>query len=155
MLVPSSISHGFPGQTAQMEPLPLSSLIPPEEDLGRYYRYEGSLTTPDCYEGVIWTIFEKPIELSLSQVSRRGAVHIGLLIVILPLQLPAQSHNLKQFISCSTALFLSHTHLLGISLNIVPSASFLALLNCLSKNGRKGEGRGNDDVERKPKPLHR
>lgn len=62
----------FPGQSVQMDPLPLSSLLPPEEDLGRYYRYEGSLTTPDCYEGVIWTIFEKPIELSLPQVSGRG-----------------------------------------------------------------------------------
>jgi len=60
------------GQTAQMEPLPLSSLLPPEEDLGRFYRYEGSLTTPDCYEGVIWTVFEKPVELSIYQVSRRG-----------------------------------------------------------------------------------
>uniref|UniRef100_A0A8C0HN06 Carbonic anhydrase 4 n=1 Tax=Buteo japonicus TaxID=224669 RepID=A0A8C0HN06_9AVES len=48
------------------------SLLPPEEDLGRYYRYKGSLTTPDCHEGVIWTVFEKPIELSISQVSRRG-----------------------------------------------------------------------------------
>uniref|UniRef100_A0A8C6IQZ5 Carbonic anhydrase 4 n=1 Tax=Melopsittacus undulatus TaxID=13146 RepID=A0A8C6IQZ5_MELUD len=61
------------GQTAQMDPLPLSSLLPPEKDLGRYYRYEGSLTTPDCYEGVIWTIFEKPIELSFSQVSKHLA----------------------------------------------------------------------------------
>uniref|UniRef100_A0A8C5X8Q3 Carbonic anhydrase 4 n=1 Tax=Malurus cyaneus samueli TaxID=2593467 RepID=A0A8C5X8Q3_9PASS len=33
----------------------------------RYYRYEGFLTTPDCYEGVIWTIFETPIELSERQ----------------------------------------------------------------------------------------
>ncbi|KAM6110952.1 carbonic anhydrase 4 [Pterocles gutturalis] len=65
------------GQTAQMEPLPLSSLLPPEEDLGRYYRYEGSLTTPDCYEGVIWTVFEKPIELSLSQISLFSAVRFG------------------------------------------------------------------------------
>ncbi|NXW84871.1 CAH4 anhydrase, partial [Alopecoenas beccarii] len=58
-----------------MEPLPLSSLIPPEKDLGRYYRYEGSLTTPDCYEGVIWTIFEKPIELSLSQITQFSTIH--------------------------------------------------------------------------------
>ncbi|KAK2525368.1 carbonic anhydrase 4 [Columba livia] len=65
----------YKGQTAQMEPLPLSSLIPPKEDLGRYYRYEGSLTTPDCYEGVIWTIFEKPIELSLSQITQFSTVH--------------------------------------------------------------------------------
>ncbi|OPJ78478.1 carbonic anhydrase 4 [Patagioenas fasciata monilis] len=65
----------YKGQTAQMEPLPLSSLIPPEEDLGRYYRYEGSLTTPDCYEGVIWTIFEKPIALSLSQITQFSTVY--------------------------------------------------------------------------------
>ncbi|XP_037227191.1 carbonic anhydrase 4 [Falco rusticolus] len=65
----------YKGQTAQMEPLPLSSLLPPEEDLGRYYRYEGSLTTPDCHEGVIWTVFEKPVELSISQISQFSTVH--------------------------------------------------------------------------------
>ncbi|NWH16356.1 CAH4 anhydrase, partial [Grus americana] len=58
-----------------MEALPLSSLLPPEEDLGRYYRYEGSLTTPDCHEGVIWTVFEKPIELSISQISQFSTIH--------------------------------------------------------------------------------
>uniref|UniRef100_A0A8C3UHF2 Carbonic anhydrase n=1 Tax=Catharus ustulatus TaxID=91951 RepID=A0A8C3UHF2_CATUS len=45
------------------------------QDLGKYYRYEGSLTTPDCYEGVIWTIFEKPVELSLRQLSRFAVLH--------------------------------------------------------------------------------
>ncbi|NXG01914.1 CAH4 anhydrase, partial [Sakesphorus luctuosus] len=65
----------YKGQTAQIEPLPLSSLLPPEEDLGRFYRYEGSLTTPDCHEGVIWTIFEKPVELSLPQLAQFAALH--------------------------------------------------------------------------------
>ncbi|NXD50317.1 CAH4 anhydrase, partial [Corvus moneduloides] len=65
----------YKGQSAQIDPLPLSSLLPPEEDLRRYYRYEGSLTTPDCYEGVIWTIFEKPVELSLTQLSQFSALH--------------------------------------------------------------------------------
>ncbi|KAM6372741.1 carbonic anhydrase 4 [Pluvialis apricaria] len=59
----------YKGQKAQIDSVPLSSLLPPEKDLGRYYRYEGSLTTPDCHEGVIWTVFEKPIELSFSQIS--------------------------------------------------------------------------------------
>ncbi|NXI74921.1 CAH4 anhydrase, partial [Anseranas semipalmata] len=65
----------YKGKTVQMDPLPLNSLIPPEDDLGRYYRYEGSLTTPDCHEGVIWTVFEKPVELSISQVSLFSTVH--------------------------------------------------------------------------------
>ncbi|NWX54807.1 CAH15 anhydrase, partial [Promerops cafer] len=65
----------YKGQSAQVDPLPLSSLLPPEEDLGRYYRYEGSLTSPDCHEGVIWTVFEKPVELSLSQLSQFAALH--------------------------------------------------------------------------------
>ncbi|NXA70961.1 CAH4 anhydrase, partial [Mohoua ochrocephala] len=65
----------YKGQSARIDPLPLSSLLPPEEDLGRYYRYEGSLTTPDCYEGVVWTIFEKPIELGRYQLSQFSKLH--------------------------------------------------------------------------------
>ncbi|NXE63547.1 CAH4 anhydrase, partial [Calcarius ornatus] len=63
------------GGSAKVDPLPLSSLLPPEEDLERYYRYQGSLTTPDCYQGVIWTIFETPVQLSLSQLSQFAALH--------------------------------------------------------------------------------
>ncbi|NXQ31637.1 CAH15 anhydrase, partial [Alaudala cheleensis] len=67
----------YKGQGALVDPLPLRDLLPPEDDLGRYYRYEGSLTSPDCYEGVIWTVFEKPVELSLSQLSQFEALHFG------------------------------------------------------------------------------
>ncbi|NXF18411.1 CAH4 anhydrase, partial [Rhodinocichla rosea] len=65
----------YKGGSAKVDPLPLSSLLPPEEDLERYYRYQGSLTTPDCYQGVIWTIFEKPVQLSLTQLSQFAALH--------------------------------------------------------------------------------
>lgn len=44
----------------------LSSLFPSTQ---YYYRYYGSLTTPPCYESVIWTIFKEPIYMSASQVS--------------------------------------------------------------------------------------
>ncbi|XP_016382455.1 carbonic anhydrase 4-like [Sinocyclocheilus rhinocerous] len=33
-------------------------------DRTKYYRYLGSLTTPNCDEGVIWTIFKDPIKVS-------------------------------------------------------------------------------------------
>ncbi|CAF3887280.1 unnamed protein product, partial [Rotaria sp. Silwood1] len=32
-----------------------------QSDLTQFWRYEGSLTTPECDENVIWTIFRRPI----------------------------------------------------------------------------------------------
>ncbi|VDP24970.1 unnamed protein product [Echinostoma caproni] len=34
----------------------------------KYYRYLGSLTTPDCTPNVLWTIFQDPVPLSIKQV---------------------------------------------------------------------------------------
>ncbi|XP_058012299.1 carbonic anhydrase 12 [Ahaetulla prasina] len=38
------------------------------ERLDDYYRYEGSLTTPPCYPSVLWTVFRKPVEVSVEQL---------------------------------------------------------------------------------------
>lgn len=37
-------------------------------DRAGYYRYNGSLTTPDCTEGIIWTVFTNTLPISNSQV---------------------------------------------------------------------------------------
>lgn len=49
-------------------PVSLEKLLP--RDSSSYYRYLGSLTTPPCYESVIWTVFTKPLKISRRQLSR-------------------------------------------------------------------------------------
>ena len=44
----------------------LTSLL--GENLQEFWRYEGSLTTPPCTEGVIWTVFKQPIILRDEQL---------------------------------------------------------------------------------------
>lgn len=37
-------------------------------DVAGFYRYDGSLTTPDCNEGILWTVFTNTIPISAHQV---------------------------------------------------------------------------------------
>ncbi|CAK8672208.1 unnamed protein product [Clavelina lepadiformis] len=54
------------GETANLENGPsLISLIP---ESASYYRYNGSLTTPPCYETVLWTIYQNPVIISKQQL---------------------------------------------------------------------------------------
>lgn len=43
-----------------------TGLLPTERTL---YRYRGSLTTPHCDEGVIWSVMSAPIRMSASQIA--------------------------------------------------------------------------------------
>jgi len=56
----------FAGQAMNISNLNVRSMLP--ENLSHFFRYEGSLTTPPCYESILWTVFETPITLSHNQV---------------------------------------------------------------------------------------
>jgi carbonic anhydrase len=45
----------------------LDALLPKNRD---YYRFNGSLTTPPCTEGVRWLVMKKPVTLSKAQVEK-------------------------------------------------------------------------------------
>lgn len=45
----------------------IEGLLP--ANLGHYYRYSGSLTTPPCYQTVNWTVFSQTVLLSKEQIS--------------------------------------------------------------------------------------
>ena len=44
-----------------------SDLLPADKS---YYRYNGSLTTPPCSEGVQWLLMKNPVELSSTQIAK-------------------------------------------------------------------------------------
>lgn len=50
-----------------IHPANASALMPMDVD---YYRYNGSLTTPPCSEGVVWIVFKKSVTASPAQIKR-------------------------------------------------------------------------------------
>ena len=56
-----------PGEYRLVAGVRLRSLLP--WNTSRFYRYSGSLTTPQCFEAVIWTVFQEPQKISHRQVS--------------------------------------------------------------------------------------
>lgn len=55
--------------TTMNKAVSLFDLLPIEEKLEDYFRYLGSLTTPECSETVVWTVFQEPIFLGKDQIN--------------------------------------------------------------------------------------
>lgn len=58
------------GQSMNISSLDVRSMLP--ENMNHFFRYQGSLTTPPCYESILWTVFDTPITLSHNQVQHPG-----------------------------------------------------------------------------------
>ncbi|XP_019723252.1 carbonic anhydrase 4-like [Hippocampus comes] len=58
-----------PSNKTTVRGISLQMFLPAPADMSRYFRYDGSLTTPDCAQAVVWTLFEKAVPLSRQQLS--------------------------------------------------------------------------------------
>ncbi|XP_034467649.1 carbonic anhydrase 14 isoform X3 [Hippoglossus hippoglossus] len=66
----SRIRHA--DQKASIPAFDVQSLLP--KDLKRYYRYNGSLTTPPCYQSVIWSLFHERVQVSKAQLLKMETI---------------------------------------------------------------------------------
>ncbi|XP_067832129.1 carbonic anhydrase 14-like [Heptranchias perlo] len=55
----------FAGQEAVIPSFDVQSLLPTQLD--KYFTYNGSLTTPPCFQSVLWIVFHQRVQLSPSQ----------------------------------------------------------------------------------------
>ncbi|NWV29182.1 CAH14 anhydrase, partial [Origma solitaria] len=56
------------GQTVAIPAFSIRDLLPTH--LNRYYQYNGSLTTPPCFQSVLWTLFPQPVHISRAQLEQ-------------------------------------------------------------------------------------
>lgn len=61
----SSISK--PHSTSTVRESSVQDMLPPSDKMSNYFRYHGSLTTPNCDETVIWTVYKQPIKIHKDQ----------------------------------------------------------------------------------------
>jgi len=60
------------GETTTTVAFAIDTLLPKSKE---FYRYHGSLTTPQCNEAVIWTVFTNPIYITQAQMDAFRTLH--------------------------------------------------------------------------------
>ncbi|XP_074836670.1 carbonic anhydrase 14 isoform X2 [Carettochelys insculpta] len=58
----------YAGQNVSIPSFDVQALLP--KQLGHYFRYNGSLTTPPCFQNVLWTIFHQRVQISAPQLEK-------------------------------------------------------------------------------------
>ncbi|XP_076850178.1 carbonic anhydrase 4-like isoform X1 [Brachyhypopomus gauderio] len=109
---------------SSLGPLSLEMLIPSQKPLS-YFRYQGSLTTPNCTEAVTWTVFTDTIMLSKQQLSAFSDLKFGNGSTMMETFRPVQSLNKRE------VLYYSGSNAVSVSNILVISAVLTVLLTIL------------------------
>lgn len=119
------------GSKIEIPGLDVSALLP--LDLSRYYRYEGSLTTPPCSQGVIWTVFNETVKLSAKQV-RMGCgidtVNVGRRMKMKMWEEMRKGPRSKDRRGLGTLVYFCLEPVLSIDPHPLPPSSILSLFPC-------------------------
>ncbi|GAA6225783.1 carbonic anhydrase 4-like [Lates japonicus] len=113
-----------PTNTTTLKGVSLDMFIPPQDNMTKYFRYDGSLTTPNCSEAVIWSLFENTIPLSREQLAAFSQLQFSDGEQMVKTYRPVQPLNGRQVYYSGGHVALASTVLLVISV-LVSSASFL------------------------------
>ncbi|KAM9852881.1 carbonic anhydrase 4b [Aulostomus maculatus] len=97
-----------PTSTTTLGGVSLEMFILPQENMTRYFRYDGSLTTPACAEAVVWSLFENPIALSRKQLAAFSQLQFPNGKQMVKTYRPVQPLNGRQ-------VFYSGSHLAAVS----------------------------------------
>ena len=65
-------AHEGPAATVAGVMVDAAAMLPANR---AYYRYNGSLTTPACSEGVKWHVLQQPVQLSAAQIAALTAIY--------------------------------------------------------------------------------
>ncbi|KAF7699831.1 carbonic anhydrase 4b [Silurus meridionalis] len=112
----------YPGNKTTVGPVSLDSLLPPHCELMKYFRYNGSLTTPNCSESVIWTVFENTTKLSKQQLSAFSDLWFDNRTAMTENFRPVQPLNGRN-------VFYSGSSIASVSTVLVVSISIITFLN--------------------------
>ncbi|NP_001342680.1 carbonic anhydrase 14 isoform 3 [Mus musculus] len=58
----------YKDQKTSVPPFSVRELFP--QQLEQFFRYNGSLTTPPCYQSVLWTVFNRRAQISMGQLEK-------------------------------------------------------------------------------------
>uniref|UniRef100_F7CQH3 Carbonic anhydrase n=1 Tax=Xenopus tropicalis TaxID=8364 RepID=F7CQH3_XENTR len=107
----------YKDQTVSVPSFNVRHLLP--ENLEEYFRYQGSLTTPPCFQSVLWTVFYHPVEISRSQLEKLQTTLYSTTATEVPPEVLGNNVREAQLLNSRTVYSSFHIRTVGNILAII------------------------------------